>query len=92
MMILKMMTGICIGRWKFVFITVDPLGSLKPRKCSAILLVGYSFWYTNAMLVTQVTVFVQHCNSGNTCYCYWYSTAILVTQSQMELHSVMYQG
>ena len=92
MMILKMMTGICIGRWKFVFITEDPLGPLKPRKCSAILLVGYSFWYTTAMLVTQVTVFVQHRNPGNACYCYWYNTAVLVTQSQMELYSVMYQG
>ena len=44
------------------------------------------------MLETHVTVFVQHRNSGNTCYCYWYNTAVLVTQSQMELHSVMYQG
>ena len=64
----------------------------NPRKCSAILLVGYSFWYTTAMLVTQVTVFVQHRNPGNTCFCYWYNTAVLVTQSQMELYSVMYQG
>ena len=50
------------------------------------------FWYTTAMLVTQVTVFVQHRNSGNAYFCYWYNTAVLVTQSQMELYSVMYQG
>ena len=35
---------------------------------------------------------VHHCNARNACYCYWYNTAVLVTQSQMELHSVMYQG
>ena len=80
------------GRWKFTFITEYPLGPLKPRKCSAILLVGYIFRYTTAMLKTQVTVVVQHCNSGIACYCYWYNTAVLVTQSQMELYSMMYQG
>ena len=87
-----LLPGICNGRWKFTFITEYPLGPLKPRKCSAILLVGYIFRYTTAMLKTQVTVVVQHCNSGIACYCYWYNTAVLVTQSQMELYSMMYQG
>ena len=41
----------------------------------------------------EVTVFVQHRNSDNACYCcYWYNKAVLVTQSQMELYLVMYQG
>ena len=97
MMILKMMTASWNLHWQMKIHLYYrgpawPLGPLKPRKCSAILLVGYSFWYTTAMLVTQVTVFVQHRNSGNACYCYWYNTAVLVTQSQMELYSVMYQG
>ena len=80
--------------FRFYFWRFDFQKNIFPiiGKCSAILLVGYIFRYTTAMLKTQVTVVVQHCNSGIACYCYWYNTAVLVTQSQMELYSMMYQG
>ena len=99
-MILKIMIASWNLRWQMQIRLYyrGPAWAAEARKCSAILLVRYSIWYS----VYQVHHRNARINASYSIWytiamlvlmqvtIFWYTTAMLVTQSQIDLFSVMY--